>query len=64
MFNYLIRRILYAVPIMIGVLLLTFVLFFASQTPESLAARVLGQTRAPRRRRNGSHAAATTSRCS
>ena len=42
MFNYLIRRILYAVPILIGVLLLTFVLFFASQTPESLAARVLG----------------------
>ena len=47
MFNYLLRRMLYAVPILIGVLLITFVLFFASQTPESLATRVLGPNARP-----------------
>ncbi len=43
MFSYLLRRILYSVPILLGVVLLTFVLFFAAQTPKDLARKVLGQ---------------------
>ncbi len=41
MFRYIIRRILYAVPILIGVSLLTFILFYASTTPEQMARRNL-----------------------
>ncbi len=41
MLRYVIRRVLYAVPILIGVSLLTFVLFYASSPPEQLARRNL-----------------------
>ncbi|MCC7519078.1 MAG: ABC transporter permease [Verrucomicrobiae bacterium] len=40
--DYLIRRLLSAVPILIGVMLLTFVLFFVFQTPRAMALRILG----------------------
>lgn len=42
MLNYIIRRLLYAVPILLGVIALTFVLFNMVQTPEAAAAMVLG----------------------
>jgi peptide/nickel transport system permease protein len=41
MLRYIIRRILYAVPILIGVSLLTFILFYASSSPEQIARRNL-----------------------
>lgn len=43
MIAYLIRRILYAVPLLIGVNLITFVLFFIVNTPEDMARMHLGQ---------------------
>jgi len=43
MIQYLIRRILYAIPILIGVNLITFVLFFVVNTPEDMARMHLGQ---------------------
>lgn len=43
MFNYLIRRILYAIPIIIGVNFLTFVLFFMMNSPEDMARLQLGE---------------------
>lgn len=42
MFNYIIRRVLYAVPILIGVNLITFVLFFVVNTPDDIARMHLG----------------------
>src|SRR3970040_716648 len=42
MISYLIRRILYAVPILIGVNLLTFALFFVVNTPDDMARMQLG----------------------
>ncbi len=42
MIAYLIRRILYAIPILIGVNLLTFTLFFVVNTPEDMARMQLG----------------------
>ncbi|MCA1978008.1 MAG: ABC transporter permease [Thiobacillus sp.] len=42
MFAYLVRRILYAIPILIGVNLLTFVLFFVVNTPDDMARLQLG----------------------
>lgn len=41
MLRYVIRRVLYAVPILIGVLLLTFFLFFGTSSPETIARRNL-----------------------
>lgn len=43
MFNYLLRRILYAIPILIGVNLITFLLFFTVNTPDNVARMHLGQ---------------------
>lgn len=43
MFAYIIRRILYAIPILIGVNLLTFVLFFVVNSPDDMARMQLGQ---------------------
>lgn len=43
MLNYIIRRILYAVPIVIGVNLLTALLFFYVNTPEDMARKILGE---------------------
>ncbi|MDP2834276.1 MAG: ABC transporter permease [Pseudomonadota bacterium] len=42
MLNYLIRRILYALPILLGVNLLTFALFFMVNTPDDMARIHLG----------------------
>ena len=44
---YLIRRVLYAFPIILGVVLLTFGLFFAVNTPKDIARRTLGQKATP-----------------
>lgn len=45
MARYLIRRLLYAVPILIGVNLITFALFFFVNTPDDIARMQLGQKR-------------------
>ena len=45
MISYLIRRILYAIPILIGVNLLTFSLFFVVNTPDDMARMQLGMKR-------------------
>jgi len=42
MLRYIIRRILYAIPILIGVNLLTFALFFVVNTPDDMARMQLG----------------------
>jgi peptide/nickel transport system permease protein len=42
MFAYLLRRLLYALPILIGVNLLTFALFFVVNTPDDMARMQLG----------------------
>ena len=42
MLNYVLRRLLYAVPILLGVLILTFTLFRYFQTPEKIAISKLG----------------------
>lgn len=43
MLTYIIRRILYAIPIIIGVNLLTAVLFFYVNTPDDMARKILGE---------------------
>jgi peptide/nickel transport system permease protein len=43
MTDYLIRRLLYALPLLLGINLLTFVLFFIVNTPEDMARMHLGQ---------------------
>ena len=42
---YLVRRILYAIPILIGVNLITFLLFFVVNTPDDMARMALGARR-------------------
>ncbi len=43
MVTYLSRRIFYAIPILIGVNIITFVLFFMVNTPDDMARMQLGQ---------------------
>jgi len=43
MTTYIIRRILYAIPVIFGVMLITFILFFYVTTPESIARQILGE---------------------
>lgn len=43
MINYIIRRFLYAIPLLIGVNILTFVLFFIVNSPDDMARMQLGQ---------------------
>ncbi len=43
MINYIIRRFLYAFPLLMGVNILTFVLFFVVNTPDDMARMQLGQ---------------------
>jgi peptide/nickel transport system permease protein len=43
--NYIVRRLLYAVPILIGVNLVTFLLFFVVNTPDDMARMQLGARR-------------------
>jgi len=45
MLNYIVRRVLYAIPILIGVNLITFVLFFIVNTPDDMARMHLGMKR-------------------
>lgn len=45
MFAYLVRRLLYALPILIGVNLLTFALFFVVNSPDDMARMQLGNKR-------------------
>src|SRR5215210_6188225 len=45
MLAYVVRRVLYAIPILIGVNLLTFLLFFIVNTPEDMARMQLGAKR-------------------
>lgn len=45
MFAYIVRRVLYALPILIGVNLITFVLFFVVNTPDDMARMHLGMKR-------------------
>lgn len=42
MINYIIRRVLYALPILVGVNIITFVLFFVVNTPDDMARMQLG----------------------
>jgi peptide/nickel transport system permease protein len=39
MFRYVVRRVLYAIPILLGVSLLTFILFYATASPQQIARR-------------------------
>lgn len=43
MIGYIIRRILYAIPVLLGVNLITFALFFMVNTPDDIARMQLGQ---------------------
>lgn len=43
MIGYIIRRLLYALPLLLGINILTFVLFFIVNTPEDMARMHLGQ---------------------
>jgi peptide/nickel transport system permease protein len=45
MFAYIVRRVLYAIPILIGVNLITFALFFIVNTPDDMARMQLGAKR-------------------
>lgn len=45
MINYIIRRIAYALPILVGVNIITFILFFVVNTPDDIARMQLGQKR-------------------
>ena len=45
MLTYLLRRVFYAVPILIGINLITFVLFFFVNTPDDMARLALGEKR-------------------
>jgi peptide/nickel transport system permease protein len=45
MIAYILRRVLYAVPILVGINLITFALFFLVNTPEDMARMQLGQKR-------------------
>lgn len=47
MLNYLIRRLLYMVPILLGVMLITFLLFNVVNTPRQMAYRMLGPKASP-----------------
>jgi peptide/nickel transport system permease protein len=55
MFNYLIRRILYVIPIIFGVMLITFVLFYVVQSPDKMARRILGPKVPPQVLQNWLH---------
>ena len=45
MLAYVVRRTLYAIPILIGVNLITFLLFFVVNTPDDMARMQLGTKR-------------------
>jgi len=45
MLAYIVRRVLYAIPILVGVNLITFLLFFVVNTPDDMARMQLGAKR-------------------
>ena len=45
MLSYIIRRVLYAIPILLGVNVITFVLFFVVNSPDDMARMNLGERR-------------------
>jgi peptide/nickel transport system permease protein len=45
MLAYVVRRVLYAIPILIGINVVTFALFFLVNTPDDMARMQLGQKR-------------------
>ena len=45
MLAYVVRRVLYAIPILIGINIITFALFFLVNTPDDMARMQLGQKR-------------------
>src|SRR5215210_7976485 len=47
MLTYLIRRLLYVIPILLGVMVVTFALFFVVQSPAGMARNVLGKRATP-----------------
>jgi peptide/nickel transport system permease protein len=47
MFAYIVRRLLYSIPIVLGVMLITFILFFVVQSREVMARAQLGQRATP-----------------
>jgi peptide/nickel transport system permease protein len=55
MFSYIIRRIFYAVPVILGVMVITFVLFYVVHTPRSVALRMLGPKASPQAIENWLH---------
>lgn len=55
MFSYLVRRLLYAVPILLGVIFITFLLDDVMMSPEVKAARVLGPKASGTARREWIH---------
>ncbi len=46
MIAYIVRRLAYAVPIITGIVVLTFLLFFVVNSPDDMARRILGEKRA------------------
>jgi len=48
MFSYIVRRLLYAIPILFGVVLITFVLFYIVQPPIARAHYILGEKAKPK----------------
>lgn len=52
---YLIRRIFYMIPILLGVMLVTFVLFYVVQKPRAMAVRILGPKASPQAVENWLH---------
>ena len=47
MIAYVIRRLLYSVPIVLGIVLITFLLFFVANSPEDMARQTLGPKATP-----------------
>ena len=55
MFSYILRRLLYMIPIVIGVMLITFVLFNIMMSPDAMASRHLGIKASKQARENWLH---------
>ena len=55
MLTYLIRRTLYMIPILLGVMVITFVLFYVVSQPRQMALRILGPKASPQTIENWLH---------
>jgi len=56
MLSYIIRRLLYAIPILFGVMLITFFMFFVQMPPSARAKAVLGEKARPKQIADWMHA--------